>query len=91
MIPINSSHFTPERWRNGSLKDLSIQHRYWDIISNLDVILKYCVGFCKGENLYFRPKKRETALMFLFKGNYFWCHIMNEEFLAVRNYYRSIK
>jgi len=40
--------------------------------------------FCKGENLYFRPKRKQTALMFLLQGKYFWSHVMNDEFEVIR-------
>jgi hypothetical protein len=85
MRRINSSFFTQELWRNGYIGDLSIQSRFFDIISlrGREILNEYCIGFCNGESLYFRPKINHKAIMINKDQKLFWFHIRNEEFNIV--------
>jgi hypothetical protein len=85
LLRINACHFTYELWRNGYIDDLNLQCRYHDITSNRgkDILRKFTVGFCEGEKLYFRPKRKHYAIMIFKNGIHFWFHIRNNEFEKV--------
>jgi MoaA/NifB/PqqE/SkfB family radical SAM enzyme len=82
---IDSSLFTWERWQAGSIHTFGIECRYNKILepNNADVLRKYAVGWCHGENLGCRPKTNESAVMFEFGGEKFWFHLRNNEFVSV--------
>jgi hypothetical protein len=76
-------YFTYDLWRAGSLLELGIQHKYWDIIDNKIKIKDMAIGFTEGERLYVRPKENYMAVMFFVKNSYFWTHLTNKEFNEV--------
>jgi hypothetical protein len=43
------------------------------------------VGYCKGEDLFFRKKEEHTAVMFEKEDRRWWTHLRNEEFEALYN------
>lgn len=73
-------YFTFETWRAGSMTEFGVQHRYYSIIENKNIILKYAIGYCPGEKLWIRPKNDEIAIMFFYNDNHFWCHFRKNEF-----------
>jgi hypothetical protein len=79
---ISSAFFTQELWRNGYIGDLGLQCRYADITSSRgkDILREHAVGYCKGENLWFRSKANEVAIMCYKDGRHFWFHIRRKEF-----------
>lgn len=82
---IPAVQFTFEKWRGGSLQTLEVACRYLDIVSprGQRILKKYAIGYCKGESLLVRPQENETAVMFLFKDEFFWTHLRNKEFNEV--------
>ncbi len=84
LIQLDSSLFTWLNWRAGSIHDLGLSCRYFDIITRgKELLKKYAVGWCYGENLPCRPKENEIALMVFKDGEQFWFHIRNKEFNEV--------
>jgi len=85
MIPkLDSTSFTWQRWRAGSIHDFNIPCRYEMIISGYGkmVLNKHAIGWCCGENLLCRPKN-EVAVMFEKDGIKFWFHLRQKEFIEV--------
>jgi hypothetical protein len=86
MIPeLNSSFFTWELWRAGSLVDLGLVTRYWSICSpeGMQLIRKYAIGYCDGSGTVVRGKPGTIAVMFFKDGEHFWSHFMLREFEVV--------
>lgn len=86
MEKIGIHHFTYETWASGSLLDLGIKTRYWDIYDNIEKIKEYAVGYCNADNLFFRHKKDCVTVMF-FKDVYFWTHLTKKEFNLIKDKY----
>ena len=80
MQKLNSSLFTWQRWRAGSIADFGIVCRRQFIIANKETLRKYAVGYCKGESVPCRPKTDRIAVMFFYNGEHFWNHILTDEF-----------
>jgi MoaA/NifB/PqqE/SkfB family radical SAM enzyme len=82
---MDSTEFTFNKWRAGSIKDFNIPCRWSEIISGKgkNVLKEYAVGWCYGENLMCRPKENEIATMFYKDGVYFWFHLRANEFYEV--------
>jgi hypothetical protein len=87
MNRIGSCHFTMELWKNTDLSKIGLQCRYEDITSNKgrSLLISIIVGYCKGENLYFRPKNNSIAIMCFKDGEHFWFHLSRNEFNKVSN------
>jgi hypothetical protein len=66
---MDSSLFDWLTWRSGHPLDLGIKHcRYGNVIKFRDVIKRYAIGYCNGENLPCRPKLDNKAVMFYKDG-----------------------
>jgi hypothetical protein len=71
-------------WRAGHPLDLGIVScRYAFIIQKQEVIRKYAIGYCNGENLICKPKIEHKAVMFYKDGIHFWFHLTNKEFYEI--------
>lgn len=77
--------FDPLSWSAGSIRDLGIPCREEHICapSNAAKIRSVGVGYCPAEELNFRPKVDEVALMCALDGKTFWFHLWNREFERV--------
>ena len=85
MIPrLDSTCFTWQVWRAGSINDFSLPCRYEMITSGLGkmILRKYAIGWCYGRNLPCRPKD-EIAIMFEKDDVKFWFHLREKEFIEV--------
>jgi hypothetical protein len=82
MERLDSSEFTWELWRAGSIHDLGIPCRKAWILSpyGRSILLKFIVGWCESERLAFRPKVDEVAVMIEKDGERFWFHLRDREF-----------
>lgn len=82
---LNEGLFEWLNWGNGSIKDLGVFCRYYDIVSPRGkmILKKYTIGYCPAERLLVRPKKNETAIMCFKDGIHFWFHLRNSEFNEV--------
>jgi hypothetical protein len=68
-------------WRSGDVwNDFHIPCRSWALIANRDILNKYAIGWCYGENLICRPKENHIAVMFSKNDKTFWFHLRSEEF-----------
>lgn len=67
-------------WQGGTLSQLGLISREQIILSNSNIIKKYAIGYCKGEQLLCKPKLNTVAIMFLKDDNYFWTHFTIKEF-----------
>lgn len=86
IIPrLNEGLFEWLNWGSGSIHDLGVFCRYWDIVSDrgIAILRKHAIGYCPGERLRCRPKKDEVALMVHKDGIDFWFHLRKEEFIIV--------
>ena len=72
-------------WRAGSIKEFHISCREECIIKAGNILRKYAVGYCRGEQLTCRPKTGEMAVMFFYNEEYFWFHLREKEFKEVFN------
>lgn len=72
-------------WRAGTLQDFGVTYKFDDIVRSRNLIKKYAVGFCFGEELICRPKKDTKAVMFLYNNIFFWTHLTNKEFCVIFN------
>ena len=43
---------------------------------------KYAIGWCRGGNLFIKPKKNEIAIL-CFKDRHLWFHMREDEFIEV--------
>lgn len=78
---IGSYLFTPRRYTAFCLWNLfCIPCRYENIILKSSELRRFAVGYIKSEDLLFRPKENNIAVMFYYNGNYMWCHLQNKEF-----------
>jgi len=82
---LDSTEFTWNRWRSGSVHDLDIQCRYEELISvkSKIKIKEYAVGWAFSESLMCRPKEKAIAVMFYKDGEYFWFHLNQNEFYEI--------
>lgn len=80
---LHDTSFSWSKWRRASIADLGIPCREEIIIKNKHILRKYAIGYLEGERLTCRPKRNETAVMFLKDNEMFWFHLRNSEFLAV--------
>lgn len=83
MKKLDSSLFTWQRWRAGSISDFNIPCREEYIIKNAYVLRKYLVGYCNGFELMCRNKPKYKAVMFFYNNIHFWFHITEREFKAL--------
>lgn len=67
-------------WRGEGVIRLGVVQREAIILANADIIKKYAIGYCDGEELICRPKKNCMGIMFLKDNDYFWTHLTNKEF-----------
>lgn len=72
-------------WCAGTIHELGIECRYYDITSSLgrELLRRYVVGYCPGAQLYCRPKVGQVAVMVLVNERFFWFHISEREFAEV--------
>lgn len=77
---IPAVQFTFDLWKAGSLTELNIKLREWNIDLTKRKILKYAVGHINREKLSVRPKKNCKAVMFFVNEKHFWTHLTNKEF-----------
>jgi hypothetical protein len=84
-LPLDSSHFTWERWRGGAFTEVfGVPHRTVDIERAAARIAQRALGFARGESLPCRPKPGTYAMMFETEdGRFVWCHITPREFQAL--------
>lgn len=82
---IDSSLFTWNLWEAGSVHNFGIEHfRFNNLEQYKDKFLENIKGYCFGEELLFRPKENEVALMYeKDDGTLFWFHIRNSEFYEI--------
>lgn len=84
---IDSSYFTWEIWRGGSIKELGLYSRSLSITSSEGKYLlrKYVLGYCDSESLICRPKYNQYALMCRHPetNENFWFHIWKSDFNEV--------
>jgi len=82
---LDSTLFTSSEWASGQIADLGIECRYDCIIHplNKQILQKYAIGWCYGENLMCRPKENQVAVMFKRDDKTFWFHLRNSEFFEV--------
>jgi hypothetical protein len=87
MIPqLDAALFDWLTWRAGDIwNDFNVICRTASLLTNADILRKYAVGWCQGENLVCRPKANEVAIMFFKDERYFWTHFRREEFAAIWN------
>jgi len=78
---LDSTLFDWSKWHSGSPKDLGIPYcNYKDLMIRKEVVRKYAIGYCNGENLLCRPKFGTKAVMFFKDSITFWFHLTNKEF-----------
>jgi len=77
---MHGTSFDFTTWKTGSLIDLGISSRFEDIVNKKELIKKYAIGYCSGEEVICRPKRKTIAVMFLKDNNIFWQHLTEEEF-----------
>ena len=82
---LDSTLFTWLNWKAGSIHDLGLFCRYYDITSvkGVPILHKYAIGWCYGENLMCRPKIGQIAIMCFKDDEEFWFHIRKNEFEEV--------
>lgn len=81
---LDGSLFDWQTWRAGSLLDLGILYcRYSFIIYNKEIIKKYAIGYCDGNDLLCRPKSDSIAVMFYKNDIQFWNHLRRNEFQEI--------
>lgn len=83
IIPkLDSTQFTWQKWRAGSIHDFNIPCRYIALTSGYSKMLlrKHAIGWCYGENLPCRPKTNHIAIMFEKDNIEFWFHLRKNEF-----------
>jgi len=81
MLPkMHGTSFDWLSWRGEGIIRLGVTQREAIIISNANIIKKYAIGFCNGEEIVCRPKKDCKAVMFLKDNEEFWTHLTNKEF-----------
>jgi hypothetical protein len=83
MLPkLDSTSFTWQRWRAGSIHDFDIPCRYLTITSGFSkmILKEHAVGWSYGENLPCRPKENHIAVMFEKDDRWFWFHMRRNEF-----------
>jgi pyruvate-formate lyase-activating enzyme len=82
---MDSTNFTWDKWRAGSIKEFDIPCRFQSLTSafSKNVLREHAVGWTWGESLMCRPKKNEIATMFYRNGEYFWFHLRRNEFYEI--------
>ena len=82
---IDSTNFTFDKWRAGSIRDFNIPCRFETLTSKVSkrILREYVIGWAWGENLMCRPKENEIATMFYKDGEYFWFHLRANEFYEI--------
>jgi len=82
---IDSTNFTWDKWRAGSIKDFNIPCRFISLTSEISkrTLREYAIGWAWGENLMCRPKENEVAVMFYKDEEYFWFHLRRNEFYEI--------
>jgi hypothetical protein len=78
---LDSTLFDWVLWRSGDIwNDFHITCKTKNLIENGDILRKYAIGWCRGENLICRPKENHIAIMFYKDNKFFWFHLRNIEF-----------
>jgi hypothetical protein len=78
---LDSSAFDWSTWRSGDVwNEFHIPCRTNALIENREILKKYAVGWCYGENLICRPKANHIAVMFFKDYKEFWFHLRDYEF-----------
>ena len=62
---------------------MGIQSRTSDILQKKEIIKKYAIGWCRGEDLQVKPRENCVAIMFLHEDRIFWTHLLNKEFEGI--------
>jgi hypothetical protein len=87
--------FTFDLWRAGSLTEIGIKQREWNIKLRKNKIKELAVGFAEGYKLNVRPKNDCVAVMFFYEDRHFWTHLTIKEFLIcfpeLEKYLQNIK
>ena len=81
LIRIPAVQFTYDLWRAGSLTELGIKQREWNIKTHRNHVNDMAVGYTEAEKLHVRPKKKCIAVMFFHNEKHFWTHLTNKEFI----------
>ena len=81
LLRIPAVQFTYDLWRAGSLTEIGIKQREWNIKLRKEEIKKMAVGFTEGNKLHIRSKENCVAVMFFYEDRHFWTHLTNKEFL----------
>jgi len=81
LLRIPAVQFTSDLWRAGSLTEIGIKQREWNIELRKEKIKELAVGFTEGNKLQVRPKPDCVAVMFFYEDRHFWTHLTNKEFL----------
>jgi hypothetical protein len=83
----DSSYFTWEMWRGGSIKELGLSAKILSILSpeGKKLLRKYAVGYCDAIELAVRPKTECVAVMCRHPetDENIWFHLYTDEFLEV--------
>jgi len=83
MEHLHEQSFTWQAWSGGNLMDmLNIPNREPFIVDNTDIIQKYAIGWCKGDNIVCRPKTETIAVMFITNNVEWWTHFTIKEFIS---------
>lgn len=80
---MHGSSFDWLSWSAGCIHDFGIPCRTESILANADILRKYAVGWCPGEQVVCRPKVDEIAVMFVVEDRGFWFHMRKHEFEGV--------
>jgi hypothetical protein len=80
---LNGTTFDWLSWQGGTLAKLGLFNRKQIILSNRQTIKRYAVGYCEGDQLLCRPKPNTIAVMFFKEGEFFWTHLMADEFWEI--------
>lgn len=85
MIPkLDATQFDWITWRSGDVwNDFHILCKTLHLVANGDILRKYAIGYCYGENLICRPKENHVAIMFYKDGKTFWFHLRANEFEGI--------
>lgn len=84
---IDSSYFTWDIWRGGSVKELGLHSRSLSVTSpeGKRLLRKHAIGYCDAETLNCRPKFNQYAIMCWNPITYdnFWFHMFKEDFIKI--------
>ena len=82
---IDPTNFDWLTWRSGDVwNDFHIVCKTASLIDAGNILRKYAIGYCYGENLICRPKANHVAIMFLKDNKTFWFHLRSHEFKEIK-------